>query len=1236
MKSLAVQMHKKHVHVCCLQETRTTLTGVRKAGNYWRASSPAQDGVYGCEILISHALPFASNKAGAVYVCRDDVSILYADPRRLLVSCSVGCVSFNVVSLHAPYVGCGTEINEWWRETSRVLQKHISDRPIVCGIDSNMSVPEYLSSLAPGLVGNLFFAKQGQHGHDAPFADFIKSNAMCVFSSFAQCVAFESLSRNATYHTRIGHKPEVIDHLMGRGFKVVEHSYHVWRDFASMNNGIDHSPVLCRAEWVGSSCPPSVKRRKVPYDRGKIGDAACDALFKRCIEMCPDIPFQVDVVTHSWAVSACLLNAACLAYPVESEGKHQQYISSSTYRKVKELSNIKKVSLRVCTRIKYAACAFCIRIWFSRIRIKPWCDLFAFNDKNDVRESIVLHCKYEAARIELRSILKLEMLAYVDKICDNIDVDLCMHDVSSQHRGIKSALSLVKRKPRKHLRVCNADGVPSASYHEEREVFRDHFCKVFSGTVKPFARLVDECRRSYLNTMVYDGIDYGHALDNIRTSTQLQLDYGMNKKKNAPGEDLLVPELLRINAGPVAKLMFPLRVKAVVKLSAPLQWRGGMVCELFKGKGCSSACASYRDIMLADANGKTFARHVRHVLIPACKTYIVNTQYGAGMNEGDTSITHLYIKCMIDLALHLDSSLAVLFLDIVTAFASLVRHIVFNIDDGDEMWLASLANAGFDPSEIDTIYKEVCSSLWSSLKANTVSTALAACMYQYTWASTEGLNGVIHTKTGSAAGTPLADLMYVVAMSKVLGKFRSEMDVQGLTSKFVHDGQPVAMHEVGYVDDTAVPVLADSRELVMKTTQVAELAYKIFFRYGMVLNFSAGKSEALPFWRGNHSRLSKLRLFNCGSVSMLRVCNAEVVLRWVQCYKHVGTTIDGSRNENAEVAIRAGIIRSETKVLRKRVLANTRISTPRRINVAQCYIWSKGLHHCGTWGNLSTPMYKRIHAAIMYVYRAILGLRDSMHSNDDEVITALKVMCPQTMLRARRILLFAKAVNNPVLCSIICKLQTVRRTWASTVISDLRWLASFAKFQRCHDLSMEAWIHVVRTEGKAFKREVIAICRSDFANVVTMWARSDAQSKGGGSFFCGQCTKALNTYQALCLHKFKAHGIKCIERLYVEGTRCTICLTEFWTRERVLNHIKYRSQVCRENLLMLPPVITHERADELDAEEMAYISELCRKGKRRHFAAEPCLRAHGPFRPNIVCDPDVASSHHPFGRGRNY
>ena len=65
-------------------------------------------------------------------------------------------------------------------------------------------------------------------------------------------------------------------------------------------------------------------------------------------------------------------------------------------------------------------------------------------------------------------------------------------------------------------------------------------------------------------------------------------------------------------------------------------------------------------------------------------------------------------------------------------------------------------------------------------------------------------------------------------------------------------------------------------------------------------------------------------------------------------------------------------------------------------------------------------------------------------------------------------------------------------------------------------------------------------------------------------------------------------------------------------------------------------IITSEEADALDAEELPFLVALDRKGKRRHFASKPCQRAQGPFRPNLVCDPNKVSSHHPLGRGRNY
>ena len=53
-------------------------------------------------------------------------------------------------------------------------------------------------------------------------------------------------------------------------------------------------------------------------------------------------------------------------------------------------------------------------------------------------------------------------------------------------------------------------------------------------------------------------------------------------------------------------------------------------------------------------------------------------------------------------------------------------------------------------------------------------------------------------------------------------------------------------------------------------------------------------------------------------------------------------------------------------------------------------------------------------------------------------------------------------------------------------------------------------------------------------------------------------------------------------RRYISGTYCTVCLLEFHERERRLNHVRYRSKTCRDNLLMRGPGLTGDEAEALD------------------------------------------------------
>ena len=143
-------------------------------------------------------------------------------------------------------------------------------------------------------------------------------------------------------------------------------------------------------------------------------------------------------------------------------------------------------------------------------------------------------------------------------------------------------MKLVKKKPGLVVRVVNEEGRPSSTAYEEKVVFRQHFAKLFQGEATTFSELIDDARNN--SKPCARDIVLEHADAAFCSSLQLSAECRLYKQRKASGEDLHVPELYGKHPMQIASLLFPLRVKVVTRLSPPIQWRGGMVAELFKGK----------------------------------------------------------------------------------------------------------------------------------------------------------------------------------------------------------------------------------------------------------------------------------------------------------------------------------------------------------------------------------------------------------------------------------------------------------------------------------------------------------------------------------------------------------------------------------------------------------------------------------------------------------------------------
>ena len=135
---------------------------------------------------------------------------------------------------------------------------------------------------------------------------------------------------------------------------------------------------------------------------------------------------------------------------------------------------------------------------------------------------------------------------------------------------------------------------------------------------------------------------------------------------------------------------------------------------------------------------------------------------------------------------------------------------------------------------------------------------------------------------------------------------------------------------------------------------------------------------------------------------------------------------------------------------------------------------------------------------------------------------------------------------------------------------------------------------------------------------------------------CGDCGKCFNSFQKLALHRKVKHGARDPVDLLVDTVFCPVCLLYFHDRIRLLNHLKYRSCICKLNLLAAGPLISPERAFELDLGCRELRRSRFAAGLRAHAAVVPVFRLQGPLPPPLIPIVSATRHSHILGNGRRH
>lgn len=198
------------------------------------------------------------------------------------------------------------------------------------------------------------------------------------------------------------------------------------------------------------------------------------------------------------------------------------------------------------------------------------------------------------------------------------------------------------------MRLLDKDGLPPASDLGERIVVKEFFTDRLGGTPDTFASLVNADRAECVGRAAA----IAAMPKTFGTIPTLSFTIGRHShaKCNGTGELQVGEEAKKLFAQEAARMAHPPQVKASLFVRLPVQWLGGCFQELWKRKGSRSLIKSYRDITLADLDGKDMGSFIRASIIGAVMVLAGPCQYGGGCNGGATDLCHLAVTQAMVLA----------------------------------------------------------------------------------------------------------------------------------------------------------------------------------------------------------------------------------------------------------------------------------------------------------------------------------------------------------------------------------------------------------------------------------------------------------------------------------------------------------------------------------------------------------------------------------------------------------
>ena len=1142
---------------------------------------------------------------GAQPVQEKNIKVIKADEELLVLRVHDPALKAIVISGHAPHTGRPSdEIKTWWSSLQTLIKQKAANWPVIFGIDANAKV----GSIESNSIGSHQGSEENESG--SGLHEFCITTCCWCPSTFSS----SQIGPGETWQHRGGGQSRIDFLGVPLNWRTCSTWARVAYELAFGPSLFDHKPALVEMEGrIMAKVPQDSmgmkkKNHKIHLD---YADEKVKKQLEEYLGMIEIPPWHMDVHCHTQALYEGIRKAVeKTAEKFNTTPRRKKHLADETWELVQAKRQARKM-------------IFTWRDVQKRLNLQMF--FFAWCKKTEEIE--VIHGEWkEAVRKECcgardfqtlgRKVTK-QIRQQDEEFFSTFAYNLEKFDTPKTQRELWKELRRYLPKHQERRRTTKAEMLDN-----DPKMWSNHLCELEAGVEKRFTQIYQECVTDQ-NTQEQDNF----SLNDVPTLIELEAALRTAKQGKASGPDNISSDLLHYMPQTMAKITWSLFAKTAIWACEPIQFKGGTVCWLHK-KGSWQEAQNFRGILLSSSLGKRLHSLYRPPLMRHLDCARGVGQIG-GVRNMETTYGNHFIRSFLRTTHAAGMVSAVVFVDLSTAFHTLVRELLIGVKDGesddpskkralDEI-INNLKEKGWDfenvltsaqgrgymesidtPNQLRRMTKEFSRANWSQL---------GTCYVQ------------------SYKGS-LADTMFHYLMSKanreIQTALQDEAESEELCSQLNFNN-----HTVVWADDLAYGLAARSNEVILQMVErVTTKVRTIFEELGMQMNFTKQKSEVLVSYRGKQA-VQHRREWLSGDVEKCTVGKKaageddEKEMCMTSAYKHLGCYHAAAGKLDVEINFRISQTWSVWRTLRTSIFRTRKLSKRTKIRLAHSLLMTRLLHGAEAWPLITTRQMNKVGKVYMHIMRAATSElfrpdRPESHKTDTEFLCEYGLPAIEVCVARKRLLYAARmAMHGAELMYPILEAEAKQRkdSWLDALTNDIKWLVAVGGDSWGTDIEAlrNNWRN--RSGWKGFVKKVIGIhTLQERIGQKILKANPRGPNKIvdlTGEYECS-CGKKFSTKTGLAVHMRHQHGRHQPEYWLAKGTVCSTCLRQFWSRERLQQHFAYMPRSKRPNVCFAYQTKFFETV-EIDGEEAS--KTMC---KLQGIGRREALRLSGPLNLGIA------------------